>query len=65
MTETFEYKGKQYTVNEKEFPKVEIPGIGERTADEIMIDEAAQAKLIERGCVGTVILEVEVITHTK
>lgn len=56
--ETFKYNGKTYAVNEKEFKSVEIPGIGIRTVGEILVDEKAQKFLVERGCVGTVILEV-------
>lgn len=40
-------------------PKVFIPGIGERTALEICVDEQAQEYLVKENCVGTVILEVK------
>jgi hypothetical protein len=56
--ETFQYKGKTYRVNSKGIPKVNIPGIGIRTCGEILLDEKAQEYLVEKGCVGSVILEV-------
>jgi len=40
-------------------PKVFIPGIGYRTALEICADEKSQAYLINEGCIGSVISEVE------
>jgi hypothetical protein len=54
-SDTFSYGGKKYSVA---FPKVEIPGIGIRTALELLHDEEAQKYLVEQGCVGSVIIEV-------
>lgn len=54
--ELFKYNGKQYGINEKEFPSVEIPGIGIRTAKEVSVDEEAQAKLIKIG--SAVVVEI-------
>lgn len=38
--------------------KVFIPGIGERTALEICIDDHAQAYLLRENCIGSVIEEI-------
>lgn len=51
----FDYKGKTYKVNDKAFPKVHIPNIGERTAAEIGVDPKAQEYLVKNDCIGTVI----------
>ena len=38
--------------------RVNIPDVGVRTAVEILVDTEAQQKLVEIGCIGTVIEEV-------
>lgn len=48
-------EGKKYRIR---LPKVHIPGIGERTALELAVDEEAQEWLIKNNCVGSVIEEV-------
>ena len=52
--ETFVYDKKQYKVI---MGSVNIPGIGIRTAAEILVDEESQKYLVENGCVGSVIEE--------
>ena len=52
--ETFVYDKKQYKVL---IHAANIPGIGVRTAAEILVDEDAQKYLVENGCVGSVIDE--------
>jgi hypothetical protein len=54
-TETFEHNGQKYSIL---LGRVNIPGIGVRTAAEIAVDEAAQAALVEIGCVGSVLAEI-------
>jgi flagellar biosynthesis GTPase FlhF len=46
---TFVFEGKQYRVND---PKLEIPGIGIRTAAEIAVDKKSQKALIVAGLAG-------------
>lgn len=41
----FQYQDKKYKVV---FPGVNIPGLGVRTAAEIVVDEEAQKELVER-----------------
>lgn len=53
---TFKYNKVLYRVL---MPKVEIPGIGIRTALEIANDTDSQKYLIENKCTGTVIEEVK------
>lgn len=53
--DTFSVDGKVYKVL---LHAVNIPDIGMRTAAEILVDEEAQKKLVEIGCIGTVIQEV-------
>jgi len=51
-----------FTVNGKSYrmllQRVNIPDVGVRTAVEILVDTEAQQKLVEIGCIGTVIEEV-------
>lgn len=56
--DTFEYKGKVYKVNSDKFKAVNIPGLGRRTALDIVADPEAQAYLVDHNCIGTVISEV-------
>lgn len=51
----FEFEGKKYKVL---IPKMNIPGIGERTSLEVCVDEEAQAYLVGCNCLGSVIEEV-------
>jgi hypothetical protein len=39
-------------------PKVNIPGIGTLTAAEIAVEEAAQAYLVNNGCIGSVLKQI-------
>ncbi len=50
----FEYDGKKYEVI---MPKVFIPGIGERTALEVCVDEDAQTYLVKSNTIGSVLKE--------
>lgn len=54
-SESFEFEGKKYSVL---VHAVHIPGLGERTAAEIAVDEKAQKALIEADVLGTVLEEV-------
>lgn len=51
-----------FTLNKKKYevliPKVNIPGIGLRTAKELAVDKEAQEHLLKIGCLGTVLREV-------
>lgn len=51
----FVHEGEVYV---PQMPKVQIPGLGTRTALEICADEEAQAWLISEGCVGSVLRKV-------
>lgn len=53
--DVFTVAGKSYKML---LQKVHIPEIGIRTAAEVLVDPDAQRKLVEIGCVGTVIEEV-------
>lgn len=53
--DTFSVEGKVYKML---LHSVNIPDVGIRTAAEVLIDEEAQKKLVEIGCIGTVIQEV-------
>lgn len=52
---TFVVEGKRYRAK---LQKVNIPGIGMRTALELAIDSEAQLWLIKNNCIGSVIEEV-------
>lgn len=51
----FTCEGKKYRVR---LPKVNIPGIGLRTALELAVDTEAQQWLIKNNCIGSIIEEV-------
>jgi galactose mutarotase-like enzyme len=46
---TFEFEGKTYELKPT-FKKVHVPGLGERTAQELLVDTEAQAHLVKEKC---------------
>lgn len=55
-------KEKTFTVDKKKYkmilPKIFIPGTGELTKEEVLLNKDAQAFLVKQECVGSVIVEV-------